>query len=424
MNFLYPIKRFAMLGFMILGLLACGEMDTVTQSANSTFPNVVWTYDAKNSDLQFSEPVFANGVVYIAGMAKTQGHSGRLVALNEATGAAQWDMKREKLSLATPIVTGNVLLVVERGLDGRTLVAVDAASGQARWSVPRLRGGVHPASVDKRVWLITDDSELVALNLADGTTIFKRKVSKSANASPVVADGVVYVADADGELVAFDAINGKQKWRVETEPRGYYEAPVVAPGLVFLDAPLKAYDAQTGAIKWAYSKLTAGFAPFVFDDTLYAREHPDREVMHALDAQTGAEKWSFKLAGTESRLEIPPLVVNATFFALAENDVYALDNATGKLKWKYNLPRSRGANRINKFLGGLAESNGILFVNSAIENRGSTESTSQIRLDAGTGALVGQTTINYPPEILFGVKTINERVYQNSAGKVYVLRAQ
>lgn len=57
-----------------------------------------------------------------------------------------------------------------------------------------------------------------------------------------------------------------------------------------------------------------------------------------------------------------------------------------------------------------------------------SEFTSQLRLEAATGQLLGETKSEEArfthPEVLFGLKVINGRIYQNAAGKVYVMKAR
>ena len=231
---LNSIVRFAALGLALLVLAACSGPTA------AKFPNLHWTYDAKDADVQFSAPVVADGGVYLAGQAATEGHGGRLVALDEATGAVKWDVAFEDLTMAEPIVQGDRVLAVDRDGQKRILLAVDAGSGQQRWRGPYLRG--NPVVTEKLAWLITADNELVALDLADGSQVFSRTVGPRTAESLVIADGIVYLGDPDGQLLALDAADGKLLWQAETEPRGYYDMAVVAAGLVFLDAPLKAFD--------------------------------------------------------------------------------------------------------------------------------------------------------------------------------------
>lgn len=54
----------------------------------------------------------------------------------------------------------------------------------------------------------------------------------SVRGSPVVDNGVVYVGQADGRLLAFDAATGQRRWEV-TFPTWISAAPVVSGGLVY-----------------------------------------------------------------------------------------------------------------------------------------------------------------------------------------------
>ena len=152
-----------------------------------------------------------------------------------------------------------------------------------------------------------------------------------------------------------------------------------------------------------------------------------------MDAATGAEKWSFDAVGSATFTGASWLTrAGSTLFALAENDVYALDAATGALKWQFNLPRYPAKACLVEFLTGPAVLDSVVFVDA----RGDTlsnlcfmnEFTAQIRLDAATGTQRGETKIEKAlfvhPETLFGVKAIKGRLYQNTSGKVYTMGAK
>jgi outer membrane protein assembly factor BamB len=418
-----PLIRCLFLFVVLIGLMACGLF-----APTASFPNLLWTFDAQESRLQFSQPVVVNGVVYLAGMTLTEGHSGRLVALDEATGAVKWDVTYEEVTMGAPIVQGDLVLVTERQGSYRSLLAVEAANGQVRWRGPQLRG--TPVTTEKLVWLVAGDNHLVALDLADGSQRFSRAVGPDTAGSLLLADGIIYLGDPDGELLALDAVNGNLLWQAAAEPRMVYDPPVVAQGLVFLDAPLTAYDAKTGAVRWTSAHETDGHTPALFGETLYVRGFPDNDTVHALDAQSGVEKWAFNVVDSDSFITWLA-VENSNLYTLAKNDVYALDPETGAVKWAYNLPRYPGEDCLVEFMAGPVVLDGVVFVDAKIEQLSDSCSkaayTSQIRLDAGTGQLLSETkagTSGFEPETIFGLQAINGQVYQNSSGKLYVMKAR
>lgn len=418
------VRRCTWLGLVLFVLTACGG------NAAPDFPNLLWTYDAQDADLQLSVPVVADGVVYVTSQAATEGHSGHLVALDEATGAVKWDVTNENLTMLPPVVSGDRVLVVERSGGQRVLIAVDAANGQELWRSPAIRG--TPVATADAVWLIANDNNVLALALTDGRELFKRPVSSDTAAALIIHEGVVYVGDPDGLLLALNATDGDLLWQAAAEPRGYYNPPTVGDDLVFLDAPLTAYDRQSGEVRWTAQRSTDGNTPVLFDDTLYVSGFPDTEMLYALDAATGAEKWSFNAVGSDTFRGTAWLAKEgATLFALGKNDLYALDVATGAVKWQYNLKRYPEEDCLVEFLGGPVVLAGVVFANIGSDRLSyscSGEFTSQLRLDAATGQLLGETkseeALFTHPEVLFGLSVNNERLYQRAAGKLYVMKAR
>ena len=121
-------------------------------------------------------------------------------------------------------------------------------------------------------------------------------------AEPVVAEGHVFAMDAEAEVTAYDASNGKRLWRTETAPEDDNEGSFLGGGI--------AYD--NGRMFF-----TGGFAHGV-----------------ARDAQSGKEIWR---ASLEAPIRSAPTVNGGRVFAITvENQVVALAASTGRQLWTYS----------------------------------------------------------------------------------------
>ena len=90
--------------------------------------------------------------------------------------------------------------------------------------------------------------------------IYQTGISATFLASPVVADGVMYISTPRNDVVALDAISGAEKWRYRHEMKtdklccGPANRGVsLGYGAVYMasaDARLIALDMETGAVKW------------------------------------------------------------------------------------------------------------------------------------------------------------------------------
>ncbi|MER7182938.1 PQQ-binding-like beta-propeller repeat protein [Streptomyces hyaluromycini] len=130
----------------------------------------------------------------------------------------------------TPAMADGVVYVLDRFFG---LVAVDADSGQRRWTL-RDDSGIasSPVAGTGVVYFADNAGCLTAVDAATGDVRWKWRPRWSKMSMPTVADGSVYVGNDEG-LVAMDAATGEERWRLET--RGEVcSTPVVADGIVYV----------------------------------------------------------------------------------------------------------------------------------------------------------------------------------------------
>ena len=147
---------------------------------------------------------------------------------------------------------------------------------------------------------------------------WKFHTNGSVFSSPAVAGGVIYVGSGDGNLYAVDLQSGGLKWKFPTASR-IPSSPAVDAGVVFFvsyDGSLYAVDTTTGKKKWSFK--TGG-------ERRYAGKHLHGSVPMA---ETMPDPFDFFLSS--------PTIVNGTvYFGSGDGNIYALDEAAGTLKWKF-----------------------------------------------------------------------------------------
>ena len=142
--------------------------------------------------------------------------------------------------------------------------------------------------------------------------VFQTGVPYQFQASPIVADGILYVTAAYNHLYALDAATGDPVWKYDHPlPRDLRiccgpgnRGVAIAGDTVFmgtLDARLVALDRRTGEVVWnvAVDEHTAGFsvtaAPLVVRDTVVVGvaggEYGIRGYVDAYDVKTGQRQW-------------------------------------------------------------------------------------------------------------------------------------
>ena len=140
--------------------------------------------------------------------------------------------------------------------------------------------------------------------------------NRGQEATPIVVDGVMYVAGAWSRVHALDAATGKPLWRFDAEIAGrkgfdaccdvVTRGVAVANGRVFLgalDGRLIALDAKTGKQVWSVQTTdpakpyTISGAPRVFGDKVVignaGAEYGVRGYVTAYTAATGKQVWRF-----------------------------------------------------------------------------------------------------------------------------------
>ena len=167
-------------------------------------------------------------------------------------------------------------------------------------------------------------------------------------ASPVVADGRLYVMDAGSRLSALEAATGRRIWSFDVEPSkdrsggGSSGGAAVDGDRVYVAtgyAQIIALEAATGKEIWR-TTLTAPFrsGPAVGNGRVFA-VGSDNQV-HAVEAATGKKLWAYSgltesagLYGSAS----PTLAGGILVAALSSGELFALRPENGRVLWSDTL---------------------------------------------------------------------------------------
>lgn len=162
---------------------------------------------------------------------------GKVMALDCFTGNTIWETDRNaKISWASPIlasVGGRFQLI----LSADPIVAgYDPDSGRELWSVDCMMGevGPSPAFGSGLVFAANEYAKLVAIRPGppSATVVWEADEYLPEVASPVAADGLLFIATSYGVLAVFDTKTGEKYWEHESRS-GFYASPLVADGKLF-----------------------------------------------------------------------------------------------------------------------------------------------------------------------------------------------
>lgn len=289
-----------------------------------------------------SSPVVSDGLVYAISLEHDQG---RLMALDTASGALRWSQPigDTRGCGATPAVAYG--RVYAPSFD-RT-AAYDARTGTLRWRLDSPGGsacdfGRTPTASNGRIFLITGSANTAveARDAASGRLLWWQEgcaplpsgcAVATMFAPPAVADGVVYVANYIGAVLAYSANSGHLLWARQIAPEGTIidAAPVVEGDVIYISAHngrLYALNRANGSVRWSaptgeYNHST----PALADGVLYVGS--DGEGITAIDAHTGAVRWRHRALGD---VRTSPAVANGVvYLGAADGKLYALDARSG-----------------------------------------------------------------------------------------------
>jgi outer membrane protein assembly factor BamB/formylglycine-generating enzyme required for sulfatase activity len=219
-------------------------------------------------------PAVVGGRVFVGGGAPRGGGnllamSARpLLAFDAATGASAWDGGAGPQGFAAIATDGTRLYA---GVNGSNYGAFVPEDGTPAWThqsghqrrqfasmtivgdavfVPMAIGGFVvrlDAATGRQRWINSAHEPNLHRAMNQGGTFGHETFTDVA-----VAEGLVFAAFNDGQVIAFDAATGAKVWAVRCGP-AVQSSPSVAAGLVYVgswDGHLYSLEAKTGAVRW------------------------------------------------------------------------------------------------------------------------------------------------------------------------------
>ena len=218
-------------------------------------------------------------------------------------------------------------------VDGK-LITLNAQTGQTIWLYDHgaptliLRGGSSPQITRNEIVAGYSDGKLAAYNLSDGRLIWEHTVSEPEGATdieqmidivaaPIVADGVIYTVNYQGNIAAVDASSGQTIWQ---HPLSSYTGMALSNHYLFVtdaDGYVWAFDRTSGDVIWRQMQLANRIlsAPVVQGDTLVVGD--GEGFVHWLAQQDG--RFVARASSATDGISAPP--------AVNGNRLYVLNNA-------------------------------------------------------------------------------------------------
>lgn len=297
------------------------QMSPLPEIENEFQPTQVWSSSVGSGVGDFYsrlQPAYQNSVVYAAE------RDGKVKAMDAENGKQLWQVnladKRGFLSSSTPAVLSGGLTV----------------EGEA-------------------LYVGSERAQLYALNVADGSLIWRITTAGEVLSRPVVADNLVLVTTGNGLLQAIDRQSGDILWTANLEMPALSlraeSSPAVAHGAAIVggsNGRVNAILLDQGAFIWQQriaqpggateiSRLSdIGSTPVIVDDIIYAIAYNGN--LAALDLRTGQVMWRREF-GSVNNIVIEN---NAIYLVDQTDRVVALERDGGAVLWTQNDLLHRG----------------------------------------------------------------------------------
>ena len=294
-----------------------------------------------------------------------------------ATPTRAWDAKiaggtkRERLASA-PVVSGGRVFVIDTNAQ---VHAFDAKTGSQVWQAfagdssddqrgkdtkrnqKALFGGGVSVDGDK-LYATNGLGDVVAMNAADGSVIWRKRPGGPLRGSPTVSNGNIYVVSQDNQIFALRQSDGNVEWTQAgtLEVSGVFgvAAPAAAQGTViagYSSGELIAYRYENGRSLWADALARTSIStevgaltdidadPIIDQGRVYALGQGGR--MAAYELVTGQRIWELNLAGIST-----PAVAGEWIFTLTDDArLLAIARGNGKVRWITDLGQWRNVEK-------------------------------------------------------------------------------
>ncbi len=171
-----------------------------------------------------------------------------------------------------------------------------------------------PAAEGDRLFVASADGEVVALDRLSGDKFWEVELDLPVSGGVGVGYGLVLVGTLKGEVIALDASSGEERWRARVTSE-VLSAPATNGDVVVVqtqDDRLIAFDASTGQQRWIYENSPAvltlrGTSSPVMTNRLVIAGLSSGKVL-ALDASRGIPVWEQRVAIPQGRSELERMV--------------------------------------------------------------------------------------------------------------------
>jgi outer membrane protein assembly factor BamB len=240
------------------------------------------------------------------------------------------------------------------------------ANLQTRWQTGVGSSGEFtftPAIVGSSVYAAAKDGSISRID--KGSVVWRISAGQMLSGG-VGSDGLlVVVGTPKGEVLAFDATDGKERWRTRVSSE-VLSAPVLGDGLVIVrsgDSRIFGFEPSDGKRRWVYQRSTPSLSlrsavGVMIEDKVTLAGFPGGKLV-AIANNNGAQMWEISVAMPKGATELErladvtsnPVISNGTVCAGAfQGRVSCYDADNGTVLWSRELSSSAGVDIDSRYV--------------------------------------------------------------------------
>jgi outer membrane protein assembly factor BamB len=182
--------------------------------------------------------------------------------------------------------------------------------------------------------------------------LWDQRVGSYLLSAPLYADGTLYVGDYQGRLFALEPETGETRWQA---PLGqFYETALAVAGdfviVGGMEGSVFGLERETGAERWTFQADGRLAAPLVVGQQIFAAT---TSTLYALDLATGQLRWQAELA-TNDVYAAAPAYAAGVVYAASDQVLAAIDAQTGQDRWRMTTEAP--------VFGGVALADGLVYL--------------------------------------------------------------
>lgn len=261
-----------------------------------------------------------------------------------------------RILMAQPVVLGGAIFTMDSDAQ---VSAYALADGKRLWRVdtkPRdadstnVGGGLGADGTT--LYAVNGLSQLVALDVTNGTEKWRRDIGVPGRSAPTIADGRVFLSTIDDHLLAFAASDGRPLWTYQAaepvnsmlgQPAPAYYRGLVVAGLG--SGELACLRADSGSVVWSDSLgasrgrasvadfLSIRGAPVIANGQVFAISMGGLLICN--DVPSGRRLWERQVAGEDTTY----IAGDWMFVISAQQELAAVHIPDGRIAWITQLPR-------------------------------------------------------------------------------------